>query len=78
MKRFFKVTLLISAICVSFSINVFAEGDDTDDNSCPDDGGAVITCGKYEGPCWEIDWISPILYVHCRFSGYMKDYCIEK
>jgi hypothetical protein len=37
----------------------------------------TITCDQYEGRCWAIDYISPILVCHCYFSGYQKDICYK-
>jgi len=39
--------------------------------------GVTITCGRYSGRCWAIDYISSIGYCHCYFSGYQKHYCVE-
>ena len=33
------------------------------------DGGIILTCGKYEGICWAIDWVSAGGYIHCYFDG---------
>lgn len=75
-KRMFKFAILIGAIAFALSVDIVAQI--TDDRECPDEdgGGAGITCGKYEGACWELDWISPIIYIHCRFTGYQDDYCV--
>ncbi len=40
-------------------------------------GGAVIACGRYEGRCWNIDYISPILFMHCKFTGDQSHLCYE-
>ena len=68
-KRFFKFTALISLIFFAINVDVLAEGD-SDDHACPDgDQGPVISCGRYEGTCWNVDWISGIDYEHCYVSG---------
>ena len=60
-KRFFKFTALISLIFFAINVDVLAEGD-SDDHACPDgDQGPVISCGRYEGTCWNVDWISGIV-----------------
>ncbi|WP_287620443.1 hypothetical protein [Parabacteroides sp.] len=74
-KKVLKFTALISLIVFALNIDILAEN--TDDSACPDgEGGPVITCGRYEGTCWELDRIGSIIYIHCRFSGYQKDHCI--
>lgn len=37
----------------------------------------TITCNQFNGRCWVIDWISPIMYVHCLWSGAVADICYE-
>lgn len=75
-KKIIKFITLIGLIILAANFDVFAEGD-TDDNICTDgEGGPGITCGRYEGDCWAVDWISPIYYVHCYFSGKQYDHCI--
>ena len=74
-KRFFKFTALISLIFFAINVDVLAEGD-SDDHACPDgDQGPVISCGRYEGTCWNVDWIIGIYYVHCYFSGMQEHHC---
>lgn len=39
-----------------------------------------ILCNRYpegEGRCWTIDWASPIIAMHCIFSGNANDRCVE-
>lgn len=74
-RDFFKFTVLISLIFFAINVDVLAEGD-SDDHACPDgDQGPVISCGRYEGTCWNVDWISGIYYVHCYFSGMQEHHC---
>ena len=76
-KKLLRFVALISLIVLSMNVDLFARGGDPDDPNehvGPDDGGG-ITCGRYEGPCWALNWISPIIYIHCYFSGYQKDSC---
>ena len=73
-KKILKFTALIGLIIFALCADMSA--DNTDDSACPDDGGVVITCGRYEGACWALDWISPIIYIHCYFSRKKKDHCI--
>lgn len=73
-KRILKFATLIGLIIFALCADISA--DNTDDSACTDDDGVVITCGKYEGTCWALDWISPIIYIHCYFSGMQQDHCI--
>lgn len=74
-KRVMKFMTLVGLIIFALSVDISAEN--TDDSACPDDdGGGGITCGKYEGNCWALDWISPIIYIHCYFTGVQTDHCI--
>lgn len=73
-KKVLKFTALIGLIFFALNTDVLAEN--SDDSACPDDGGGLgITCGRYEGACWALDRISPIIYIHCYFSGWQEDHC---
>ena len=73
-KKVLTITALIGLIFFALNTDVLAEN--SDDSACPDDGGGPgITCGRYEGACWALDRISPIIYIHCYFSGWQEDHC---